>query len=426
LTSCSGPVLHQQFRSFNSAYASTLNEQLLLNLARLENGHPAYYLAVGPINNKFSFGAEASGGGSSTLTDSQTHGTTESASGGVLGLVSRTVSTVGSTVNGATYGGKLSGTASPDFQFIPLNNEIVARQILEPISTDVFFTLYQQGYPIDQLFRMLIERIETTLPSGGELVLINSPTQGEPEVFARFLRTCAILREMQRAGTLVLETRQEFEAFADAIFGGPGEKFAPTPDQLIKADDQKVTWRLGTNGSWQVGRNRAVPTFFLRTDRGAKVERQLIAAGVTTDTMAISNVVQLLTSGVTVKTRPESSGQARTRLVLRSFARVMESVAVEQAGFDTLMSRPDFHSTVPKSQQRPILRTVWKKTDPAPGPALLTLAYAGRNYRIADEDLPPLDSAGRWNRDVFRMLAALSSQVTVDISKFQRQVLELR
>jgi hypothetical protein len=30
-----------------------------------------------------------------------------------------------------------------------------------------------------------------------------------------------------------------------------------------------------------------------------------------------------------------------------------------------------------------------------------------------------------WNRDVFRLMVALSSQVTVDISKFQRQVLEL-
>jgi hypothetical protein len=41
----------------------------------------------------------------------------------------------------------------------------------------VFLQLYQQGYPIDQLLRIMIERIETpTLQSGEQLVLVNSPT----------------------------------------------------------------------------------------------------------------------------------------------------------------------------------------------------------------------------------------------------------
>jgi len=55
-----------------------------------------------------------------------------------------------------------------------------------------------------------------------------------------------------------------------------------------------------------------------------------------------------------------------------------------------------------------------------------TLRYAGKTYQITDPIADPLDSSESWNRDVFRLMVALASQVTVDISKFQRQVLELR
>jgi hypothetical protein len=40
--------------------------------------------------------------------------------------------------------------------------------------------------------------------------------------------------------------------------------------------------------------------------------------------------------------------------------------------------------------------------------------------------LDPLDPNAGWNRDVFRLMVALGSQVTVDISKFQQQVFQLR
>src|SRR5205807_2697849 len=77
-TSCSGPTMRQEFRSYNAAYADALNEQMLLNLARLENGHPAYYLAIGAINNRFIDTASATAGSVGTpsqTTDTSTNNT---------------------------------------------------------------------------------------------------------------------------------------------------------------------------------------------------------------------------------------------------------------------------------------------------------------------------------------------------------------
>ncbi len=73
LSACGGgSTLRQPFASYNRAYADTLNEQMLLNLARLHNGHPAYFLAVGAIDNKFTFTAGLSGAGNWSDTNAAT------------------------------------------------------------------------------------------------------------------------------------------------------------------------------------------------------------------------------------------------------------------------------------------------------------------------------------------------------------------
>jgi hypothetical protein len=148
-------------------------------------------------------------------------------------------------------------------------------------------------------------------------------------------------------------------------------------------------------------------------------------------------VVQMLHEGISIQTKVENRGGARTHLVLRSFARAMEAVASEQAGFYALCSQTNylegtttsFGECVPAAEMRPILQTLWadyRDRDHPLVPNLQTIRYAGKSYSITDPDYhDPLDPRSMWNRDVFRLMVALSSQVTVDISKFQRQVLEL-
>jgi hypothetical protein len=104
----------------------------------------------------------------------------------------------------------------------------------------------------------------------------------------------------------------------------------------------------------------------------------------------------------------------------------MEAVASEQNAFDVLLKNPEFLAQVPSLEQRPVLRTVWSDKSGHLLPPLETVRYAGKTYQITDPVADALDPTERWNRDTFRLMVGLGSQVTVDISKFQRQVLELQ
>jgi hypothetical protein len=113
----------------------------------------------------------------------------------------------------------------------------------------------------------------------------------------------------------------------------------------------------------------------------------------------------------------------KVRLVLRSFSRVLDAVAREQNVFSRINLK--FSYPIPASQDGPVIQTRW---DGFPGDITRPIGavrYAGRRYTVVDPRNPGKRSP-TWNRDVFRMLVALNSQVAVDISKFQRQVLEVR
>jgi hypothetical protein len=497
LASCAAPTMRNQFRNYNEAYADSLNQQMLLNLARLQNGHPAYYLAIGLIDNRYTFSSQTSAGATGSYTDAKT--TTQNTPTSATGLASfpaRVVSTVLTSIFGGSLGEQATVTSNPEFQFIPINNEIAARQVLEPIATDVFLQLYQQGYPIDQLLRIMIERIETPrLPDGEHLVLVNSPTCGTPFYYERFLRACAILRTLQMHGCLSLEAGNKTERVGTVSFGksgspapggvgsggvgsggkgGAGAEAAsadPAPKDFFDAEDKGMVL-TNTDRGWQLYRRRAVPDFFLKGVQEAagtnlafltgllvsgvpfdpaqlSEEKRVDLAGLVNlitrsmdlvktnqtvpglndykadDFQAITNVIMALSGGISIQTDVGTDDNASTRLVLRSFNRTMEAVATEQSGFAALPAvDPQFARVVPAIEQRPILQLIWTNKT-ALLPPLETIDYAKKTYQITDPVLGPLDPAASWNRDVFRLIVDLSSQVTVDISKFQRQVLEL-
>ena len=182
---------------------------------------------------------------------------------------------------------------------------------------------------------------------------------------------------------------------------------------------------------WELGKDEDVPKFYLDPKKAQKLLADV------NDPKAVQNLVGLLKDGFVVRTTVRQQ-TSKTCLILRSFSRAIEATAVEQEGFDELLKNRDtkyqeFFNKVPDSQQRPILRTCWSGQ---PGPLVRPVAklnYAGKTYEITDpvKSLTPiargqpLDNSGTWNRDVYRLIIALNSQVTVDISKFQRQVLQL-
>lgn len=412
LTACVTRQLDRDFATFSADYATDMNWQMLLNLARLDQGHPAYFMAVGEIRLDRSMSAQAQLGGTSSRTTGST----------VATAVTNTVTNVlsGTVTPGAT------ASASPKFVFIPLNSEETARQLLAPISIDAFNMLYQQGWPVDQLLRVLVERIEVDLRQDGKvesIVLFNSPTRGEPESFARFLRACEIVRELQKAGGLSLIAEDRF------VPSSPAEVAAIGPKEMLDAADKGRAWQRSAQGGWQLGAIRTSYRFRANQEIVDAVLGRFRSQGEADTSAFIPNLQTVIES--TVTTDPQDSAAPRgtpTRsvLILRSFRSVLEAVAQEQRAATALMRDPTFARFVPPRQLRPVLRTDWGDSKTEFAPAAIELTYAGRRYRITDPVAGgPIDLDQRWNRDVFRLLVQLSSQVTVDIAKFQRQVLEL-
>jgi hypothetical protein len=369
-------------------------------------------------------------------------------------------------------------TSQPEFQWIPLNQEAVAKEVLQPMDPDVFYSLYQQGFPIDQLLRVMVERIETTLPGQGNVVLVNSPTAGSLESYGRFLRVCEMLRELQHDGALVLETTKEYQPVAlftkaaPAPKGGGGvpsagqadsstdspestgsstgpEKtppktkkpadppeadFQPTPEEVMTAEKDGYSWRKISDGVWELGRYQQQPKFYLKPGGTIDPVKIILANGIVTDKAAVERLVTLLKDGFSVTTTVREHKMANTCLILTSFDRALEATAREQEAFGELLKEQDyprretFFSQVPAGSPecRPILKTRWDDGKIPLERPLVKLSYSGKAYEITDPaGLPALDYTSTWNRDVYRLLIALNSQVTVDISKFQRQILEL-
>src|ERR1039458_4418931 len=93
-------ALRNQFHSYNEAYAAVLNEQMLLNLARLENGHPPYYLVIGLIDHKFTFSSQTGAGTTGNSAPTKTTAVNQQPQSGVLTVVSHLFTKVWSMVFG--------------------------------------------------------------------------------------------------------------------------------------------------------------------------------------------------------------------------------------------------------------------------------------------------------------------------------------
>lgn len=191
LTGCLGPALRHASTDYSEVYADSVNRQLLLNLARLSQNEPPYFIQTGTINSAFSFTASA----------------------GLTPGVARTTHPGGAPAavvqNGISLGSNLSAgaTESPTFQFVPLNGDAFAQVLSAPISDKLFYTLYDQGFGADILARTMIESIAVCDPRnpGDFKVYVNNPRNPN---YRGFLAICDAMREAQRDQRLVVEKVQ--------------------------------------------------------------------------------------------------------------------------------------------------------------------------------------------------------------------------
>jgi hypothetical protein len=464
LSGCAAKRMKADFIGFEKAYAETSNREVLLNLARLQNRDPTYFFKLGQISSSYRMQATLAGAGNYVIQGTGAGGN-------------------------ATGGGTpaLTFENDPSFTFIPVNDETNAQLLLKPVSAETFYILYQQGWRVDQLFRLMVDRIELTrsTPKGCSVETIrNLPPPvyfkkdgtadadyqrdaGTLSSYVTFLRVSAVVYALQKHGSLLLRGSSTFVPFDnDSI-----TQNAPTVADIASASAKNASWEHLPNG-WVLGQKVFSPLFYLNplqttSDKAgspATPDLTAIRTEILRDNSleelkqgpALDQVLAVLAAGFSIEganSQNPTEGfcqsvhgtEISSHLVMRSLLGLMAAAAQEQSSFDALgrhnpiippspfapQSPTDarqlhFVDAVPTIERLPALRLKWEPEDRGAVP-LVQVSYMGTEYFIADSRVPDAPENQYWNRDMFRLIGQLTAQVTVDISKFPLpDILQLR
>ncbi len=205
LAGCGPRRVRIDYSNYENSYAVTSNHEELLNLARLQKHDPTYFFKLGQISSSYRMEASLASTGQASAVTTTPAGALVPNGGGSPGLIYEN---------------------DPSFTLIPVNDDTNASIMLKPIDSTVFYSLYLQGWRLDQLFRLTVSRIEFTVPtqSGCEVKVIrnlpppwydansNYANDGFTLAsYAEFLRVSAVIYALQRHGLLLLRDINSFD-----------------------------------------------------------------------------------------------------------------------------------------------------------------------------------------------------------------------
>jgi hypothetical protein len=283
LTGCGPQRVRADFTHYENSYAVTSNQEMLINLARLDQHDPTYFFKLGQINSSYRMEAAVTGSGN----------------------VQTVTNPPASTIPTGTASPTLLYENDPSFSFIPVNDQTNAQLLISPVPENVFYSLFQQGWRVDQLFRLMVDRIEVTLPpdpstptdKGCRIEVIrnvpppafedtNSP-EGARSLsrYVTFLRVSAVVYELQQHGLLLLRGTNTFSPIdkdsfipntADTtVATGAGQK--PTNSTMTTPPPDQVTIDVKSQGGGDAaGKNAQLPAAKDFNDAAAKSQEWVL------------------------------------------------------------------------------------------------------------------------------------------------------
>ena len=165
-----GPAsMKKQRNRYNQVVAYTGSEQMLINLVKLKYRDNPTFLQVSSISTNLQWGGNA----------------------GVNVPVGSNIYSAGNLV---PLSAGINYTENPTVTYTPLTGEAFVRQMLTPIPIETLILLFQAGWPIDTVFRLVVQEVndlENASPASG-------PTPEREPVFINFLEAAFILGDMQK------------------------------------------------------------------------------------------------------------------------------------------------------------------------------------------------------------------------------------
>ncbi len=454
LSGCAVKRLKTDFVGFERVYADTSNREMLLNLARLQNRDPTYFFKIGGITSAYRMQASLTGTGTYAVGNANP------------------------LIGGPAGGGNslASYEHDPIFTFVPVNDETNARLLLKPVPAETFYILYEQGWRVDQLFRLMVDRIELTR-SSAESCTVETIRNVPPTVYRRsdgtvdteylrdpealssyvtFLRINAVVYWLQKHGSLLLRGTNTFVPYSSNSGLEDNATNTPKAQDLVTASQKNAVWEhVGTK--WLLGQKVFSPMFSLYPlhSEGTnliphleQIKQQILNDPEMKELKfgpALDVILASLAHGFAIEgssNHQDSCGSKSgtygisAHLVMRSLLGLMAAAAQEQLPYETLLhanplipdslntppeqklkNLPRFLDAVPVVERLPLLRLTGR-TGNEEIPPIVQMDYRGVTYRIADMKSAEGTENQYWDRDMFRLINQLTSQVTVDVSKY--------
>jgi hypothetical protein len=227
-----GPTALEVSRvQYNEVIGKTTDEQLLLNLVRLQYRESPLFLDVGSVSAQFEFAEGASISG--TMNEGPNPVNPD-----VLGL-------------GATT----TLSEKPTITFAPLQGRDFVSQLLSPLTPEAILQLSHSGWSIDRVLRLTVQRING-LDNASRA---SGPTPDDAPEYEDFARVSQALRELQKQGLLIIgyELREEPTGISipigaasvtdviDAQSRGYAVRVDPTgPNLLLTGRSDVLVWRI--------------------------------------------------------------------------------------------------------------------------------------------------------------------------------------
>ncbi|MHC5047985.1 MAG: hypothetical protein ACYTGY_15705 [Planctomycetota bacterium] len=166
--------------NYNAAIAQSANEQMLLNLVRLRYSEIPVFLDVSSVLTQYVYM-------------------------GVVGVAGSSGESWGDPLWSVGGSANVRYAERPTITYTPLKGGEFAEQLLEPIPTDMVFSLVESGWPPEELMVMCFFRVNNlvNVPFDAEL------QEGDAERLRAFRTAMEQLIELARLNAIEMESREQ-------------------------------------------------------------------------------------------------------------------------------------------------------------------------------------------------------------------------
>lgn len=158
-TSIGTRLLPKNREGFNSAMIVSEEQQLLLNLVRIQFEDRPYFVSVDSITTSNNISASSSASYSYSNSPSGSTNDNLSVFRDILELTSESISKSFSVSQSFNLSPNLSYSDSPTVSFTPLQGEKFTRQTLTPLTIDELYLLIATGWSPQRVFRTIVEEL---------------------------------------------------------------------------------------------------------------------------------------------------------------------------------------------------------------------------------------------------------------------------